>query len=347
MQYPELGDKRQGAKAKGGEAEHCAIARGMPGDRPTPGTVAMAAPSLVLGASAEAGAPQLIGPAIARPGASDIADGTRVARSSAATMTNGSGNGKVLSGVRETGRMVSLALESLRQLAVKGLPVGEFLDQCWFLARVTTVPLILVSIPFGMVIALEVGSLLQQIGAQSQLGAAMVLAVVREQAPVATALLIAGAGGSAMCADLGARRIRDEISAMEVMGVNPLHRLVLPRLLAATVVAVLLDAVVSVAGIAGGWYFGTHSIHVTSSSFFATFSELSQLADLAIALLKAAVFGFIAAMVACYKGMYAKGGPKGVGDAVNQAVVITFILAFFVNFVLTVLYFNFVPQKSI
>ncbi len=345
MQYPELGDKRQGAKAGGGESEHGAIARGMPGDRLAPGTVRMAAPSLVLGASAEAGAPQLTGPAIARPGAADIADDTRVARSRAATMTNG--NGKVLSGVRETGRMVSLALESLRQLAVKGLPVGEFLDQCWFLARVTTVPLILVSIPFGMVIALEVGSLLQQIGAQSQLGAAMVLAVVREQAPVATALLIAGAGGSAMCADLGARRIRDEISAMEVMGVNPLHRLVLPRLLAATVVAVLLDAVVSVAGIAGGWYFGTHSIHVTSSSFFATFSELSQLADLAIALLKAAVFGFIAAMVACYKGMYAKGGPKGVGDAVNQAVVITFILAFFVNFVLTVLYFNFVPQKSI
>ena len=141
----------------------------------------------------------------------------------------------------------------------------------------TTLPLILLSIPFGMVIALEVGSLLQQIGAQSQLGAAMVLAVVREQAPVATALLIAGAGGSAMCADLGSRRIRDEISAMEVMGVNPLHRLVLPRLLAATVVAVLLDAVVSVAGIAGGWWFGTHSIHITSSSFFATFGELSQI----------------------------------------------------------------------
>ncbi len=249
--------------------------------------------------------------------------------------------------MRETGNMFALAAESLRQLPLKGLPVTEFFDQCWFLARVTTLPLILVSIPFGMVIALEVGSLLQQIGAQSQLGAAMVLAVVREQAPVATALLIAGAGGSAMCADLGSRRIRDEISAMEVMGVNPLHRLVLPRLLAATLVAVLLDAVVSVAGIAGGLWFGVHSVHVTQSSFFATFSELSQLADLAMALFKAAVFGFISAMVACYKGMYAKGGPKGVGDAVNQAVVVTFILAFFVNFVLTVFYFNFIPQKGI
>jgi phospholipid/cholesterol/gamma-HCH transport system permease protein len=249
--------------------------------------------------------------------------------------------------LEETGRMFSTAFEAVRLLGRGSFPFSEFIEQCWFLAKVTTLPLILISIPFGVVIALEVGSLLQQIGAQSQLGAAMVLAVVREQAPVATALLIAGAGGSAMCADLGSRRIRDEISAMEVMSVNPLQRLVLPRLLAASVIAVLLDAVVSVAGIAGGLYFGTHSIHITSSSFFATFSELSQLADLWIALFKAAVFGFLAAMVACYKGLYAKGGPKGVGDAVNQAVVVTFVLAFFVNFVLTVVYFNFIPQKGI
>jgi len=255
-------------------------------------------------------------------------------------------DGKITVAFRETGRMFALSLESLRQLP-RGVPVAEFFDQCWFLARVTTIPLILVSIPFGMVIALEVGSLLEQIGAQSQLGAAMVLAVVREQAPVATALLIAGAGGSAMCADLGSRRIRDEISAMEVMGINPAHRLVLPRLLAATLVAFLLDSVVSVAGIAGGLWFGIHSIHITESSFFATFSELSQLADLGIALFKAAIFGFLAAMVACYKGLYAKGGPKGVGDAVNQAVVVTFILAFVVNFVLTIFYFNFIPQKAL
>jgi phospholipid/cholesterol/gamma-HCH transport system permease protein len=256
-------------------------------------------------------------------------------------------DGKIATAVRETGNMFATALEALRQGFIKGFPVTEFFDQCWFLARVTTLPLILLSIPFGMVIALEVGSLLQQIGAQSQLGAAMVLAVVREQAPLATALLIAGAGGSAMCADLGSRRIRDEISAMEVMGVNPLHRLVLPRLVAATLVAILLDGVVSVAGILGGLWFGTHAIHITTSSFFATFGELSQLADLGIAMLKAGIFGFIAAMVACYKGLYCKSGPKGVGDAVNQAVVVTFILSFFVNFILTVFYFNFIPQKGI
>ncbi len=255
--------------------------------------------------------------------------------------------GKVHGGLREVGAMFAVSLEALRLLFRRGLPFREFVDQCWFLAKVTTLPLILVSIPFGAVIALEVGGLLQQIGAQSQLGAAMVLAVVREQAPVATALLIAGAGGSAMCADLGSRRIRDELDAMQVMAVDPIHRLVLPRLLAATVIAVLLDAVVSAAGILGGLYYGVHSIHITEASFFSTFSELSQLADLWIALAKAAVFGFLAAMVACYKGLYAKGGAKGVGDAVNQAVVVTFILAFVVNFVLTVVYFNFIPQKAI
>ncbi len=254
---------------------------------------------------------------------------------------------RLLDLVQETGNMFAIGLDALRQLLRRGLPVSEFFEQCWFLARVTTLPLLLVSSPFGMVIALEVGSLLQQIGAQSQLGAAMVLAVVREQAPVATALLIAGAGGSAMCADLGSRRTRDEIAAMEVMGINPVHRLVLPRLVAATVVAVLLDGVVSVAGIAGGLFFGEHSVHVTQSSFFASFDELAQLADLGIALFKAAVFGYLAAMVACYKGMFAKGGPKGVGDAVNQAVVVTFVLAFFVNFVLTIFYFNFIPQKAL
>jgi phospholipid/cholesterol/gamma-HCH transport system permease protein len=177
------------------------------------------------------------------------------------------------------------------------------------------------------------------------MGAAMVLAVVREEAPVATALLIAGAGGSAMCADLGARRIREEIDAMEVLGIDPVQRLIMPRIFAACAVAVLLDGIVSVAGIAGGWFFATVVQHATTSSYFTGFNELAQIPDLFMALVKAAIFGYVAGMVACYKGFYAKGGPKGVGDAVNQAVVITFLLLFFLNFILTALYFNFVPQK--
>ena len=241
--------------------------------------------------------------------------------------------------------MFSIGLESVHVLFRRPWPKGEFMDQVWFLIKVTTVPVILVSIPFGMIISLHVGSFLTELGAQAHMGAAMVLAVVREEAPVATALLIAGAGGSAMCADLGSRRIRDEIDAMAVLGIDSIHRLVMPRLLAASVVAILLDAIVSIAGIAGGWFFAVIVKHGTTSSYFSSFNELSQLADLWMALLKAMIFGWVAGMVACYKGFFVKGGPKGVGDAVNQAVVITFILLFFLNFILTALYFNFVPQK--
>jgi phospholipid/cholesterol/gamma-HCH transport system permease protein len=247
--------------------------------------------------------------------------------------------------VDEVGRMFSVGLESIHTIVRRPWPLEEFLQQIWFLAKVTTVPVILISIPFGMVISLHVGSFLTQLAAQAHMGAAMVLAVVREEAPVATALLIAGAGGSAMCADLGSRRIRDEIDAMEVLGIDPVQRLIMPRILAAMVVAVLLDAIVSVAGIAGGWFFAVVVQHGTTSSYFASFNELSQLPDLFMALTKAAIFGFVGGTVACYKGFYAKGGPKGVGDAVNQAVVITFLLLFFLNFILTALYFNFVPQK--
>ncbi len=252
---------------------------------------------------------------------------------------------KVTNVVREAGRMFAVGLESVHVLLRRPWPVEEFLNQCWFLMRVTTLPVILISIPFGMVISLQVGSFLRNLGSEAHLGAAMVLAVVREEAPVATALLIAGVGGSAMCADLGSRRIRDEIDAMQVLGIDVIQRVVMPRIVAATFVAVLLDSVVSIAGIAGGWYFAVPVQHGTTSSYFASFNELSQLLDLVMALTKSAIFGFVAGTVACYKGFFVRGGPKGVGDAVNQAVVVTFVVLFFLNFVLTSIYFNFVPQK--
>jgi phospholipid/cholesterol/gamma-HCH transport system permease protein len=253
--------------------------------------------------------------------------------------------GKVQFLVRESGNLFAISLEGLRKTWDVRHWWKEYLQQCWFIAKVCSLPAILISIPFGAVIALHVGALNHQLGAEFATGAAMVLAIVREASPVATALLIAGAGGSAMTADLGSRKIRDEIAAMEVMAVNPVHRLVTPRLFAASTVGLFLVSLVSVAGIAGGFFFNVIVQGVTPGAYFQGFSSLAQLPDLYSSLAKAWVFGFIAAMVACYKGLYAKGGPKGVGDAVNQAVVITFILVFFANFIMTALYFALVPQK--
>ncbi|MDQ6649855.1 MAG: ABC transporter permease [Actinomycetota bacterium] len=237
-------------------------------------------------------------------------------------------------------------LDVIRGLFKRPFQLAEFIQQSWFIASVTILPTALVSIPFGAVIALQLGNLTRQLGAQSFTGSASVLAVVREAAPIVTALLISGAGGSAICADLGSRKIRDEIDAMEVLGISPVQRLVVPRVLAAMLVGFLLNGLVSVVGVCGGYYFNVVLQHGTPGAYLASFTALAQLPDLYAGELKAVVFGALAAIVASYKGLNAGGGPKGVGDAVNQSVVITFMLLFFVNFIMTAVYFQLVPQKG-
>jgi phospholipid/cholesterol/gamma-HCH transport system permease protein len=222
----------------------------------------------------------------------------------------------------------------------------EFVQQAWFVASVTIIPTMLVTIPFGAVIALELGTLARQIGAQSFTGSASVLAILREASPIVVALLISGAGGSAICADLGSRKIRDEIDAMEVLGISPVQRLVVPRVLACVLVAVALNGLVSVVGVAGGYFFNVILQGGTPGAYLASFSALAQLPDLYTGEIKAFVFGLLAGVVASYKGLNAGGGPKGVGDAVNQSVIITFMLLFAVNFVITAVYFQVVPAKG-
>jgi phospholipid/cholesterol/gamma-HCH transport system permease protein len=251
-----------------------------------------------------------------------------------------------IGGVRQSGRLFALFLDVGRMMFKRPFQMREFIQQSWFIASVTILPTMLVSIPFGAVIALQLGTLARQIGAQSFTGAASVLAIIREASPIVCALLIAGAGGSAICADLGSRKIRDEIDAMEVLGISPVQRLVVPRVLACTLVSVALNGLVCVVGVAGGYFFNVILQGGTPGAYLASFSALAQLPDLYTGEVKAFIFGIIAGVVASYKGLNVGGGPKGVGDAVNQSVVITFMLLFAVNFVITAVYFQVVPAKG-
>jgi phospholipid/cholesterol/gamma-HCH transport system permease protein len=251
-----------------------------------------------------------------------------------------------IGGVRQSGRLFALFLDVGRMTFKRPFQMREFIQQAWFIASVTILPTMLVTIPFGAVIALQLGTLSRQIGAQSFTGAASVLAIIREASPIVVALLIAGAGGSAICADLGSRKIRDEIDAMEVLGISPVQRLVVPRVLGCMLIAVALNGVVSVVGVAGGYFFNVILQHGTPGAYLASFSALAQLPDLYTGEIKALIFGLLAGVVASYKGLNAGGGPKGVGDAVNQSVVITFMLLFAVNFVITAVYFQVVPAKG-
>jgi phospholipid/cholesterol/gamma-HCH transport system permease protein len=253
---------------------------------------------------------------------------------------------RVLKPIGTAGSLFAFGLDVGRAVFRRPFQFREFIQQAWFIASVTIVPTALVAIPFGAVIALQVGGLVVQFGAQSFVGSAAVLAVVQQAAPIATALLVAGAGGSAIAADLGARKIREELDAMMVLGIDPIQRLVVPRVLACMMVAVFLNGLVSIVGVMGGYVFNVIIQGGTPGAYLASFTALAQMADLWQGLAKALVFGLIAAIVASYMGMNAGGGPKGVGDAVNQSVVITFLLLFIVNFVMSAIFLQIVPSKS-
>ena len=241
--------------------------------------------------------------------------------------------------------MFAVALEGLRKTYLIRDWWKEFIDQCWFIAKVTSLPVIFISIPFGAVIALHVGSFNSQLGAESATGSAMVLAIVREAAPVATALMIAGAGGSAMTADLGSRKIRDEIAAMEVMAINPMHRLVTPRLWAASFVSIFLVSLVSLAGLAGGFVYNVFVQGVTPGAYFSGFTVLVQSPTCCRPSPRRSCSAWSRRWWLATRASTPRVVQRAWVTPVNQAVVVTFILIFFVNFVMTTLYFALVPQK--
>lgn len=223
----------------------------------------------------------------------------------------------------------------------------EFVEQAWFIVSVTLMPTVLVSIPFGAVISLQVGSLTGQLGAQSFAGATAVLAVVREAAPIAAALIIAGAAGSAICADMGSRKIREEIDALEVLGIDPVVRLVTPRVQACVFVSIMINGIVIAAGILGGYFFTVTIQHGSAGAFLSSFTALATLPDLYVAMIKAGLFGYVAAIIGAYNGLNSGGGPSGVGRSVNESVIVAFMVLFVLNALISAIYFQVIPQDGV
>jgi phospholipid/cholesterol/gamma-HCH transport system permease protein len=221
----------------------------------------------------------------------------------------------------------------------------EFIIQCWFILRVAILPTMAISVPITALFIFTFNILLIQVGAADLSGAGAGIAVITQIGPLNTVLVIAGAASTAICADLGARTIREEIDAMSVLGVSPVHRLIVPRVWACVIVAVFLNGMVSVVGVAGGYVFNVLVQGGTPGAYLSSFSSLAQISDLYVGEIKAVVFGFLAAVVASYRGLHPRPGPKGVGDAVNESVVITFVLLFLVNLGITTLYLRIVPSK--
>ncbi|WP_181724630.1 MlaE family ABC transporter permease [Nocardia gipuzkoensis] len=256
-----------------------------------------------------------------------------------------------ITALETVGGQFVLGVRALHYLCVDVLTgrfaFAEFVRQAAFMASAAVLPTIFVSLPIGVTLSIQFGLLAGQVGATSLAGAASGLAVIRQGAPMVAALLMAAAVGSAICADLGSRKIRDELDAMEVMGVSVVRRLVVPRLAAAVVVGVSLTGVVCFVGFLAGYLFNVFVQSGAPGSFVTTFASFATVSDLVLTLFKAVVYGAIVAVVACEKGLSTKGGPAGVANSVNSTVVASILLLMTVNVAVTQLSMILFPRQGL
>jgi phospholipid/cholesterol/gamma-HCH transport system permease protein len=254
----------------------------------------------------------------------------------------------IQSGLRQTGEMTQL-LGSVVGSAVRRPRGywGDVRDQLFEVLKLCWLPMAVACVAFGFgAPGLQAGNLFILFGIPERLGSFFVMASVREFAPWINAMVVAGVVGTSMTADLGARRIREEIDAMEVLGIDPVRALILPRIIAVTIMTGLLDLVALSFGVLGG-YLAAMQLDAGSAAFAQNFFSNATTVDLVGSVLKTTLFGLIIGTVCCYKGFRAQGGPIGVGRAVNQAVVISFAAIWSLNFVFTTILLGLNPEIQV
>jgi phospholipid/cholesterol/gamma-HCH transport system permease protein len=240
-------------------------------------------------------------------------------------------------------RRVLIQIGQLGQLLAKVVssgvrqPVGywgDVIEEMYSMLRYAWMPSVVAIGGFVLVMSNYAYALVTLVGAQSRVSTYLVMAIAREIAPFCTGMAVAGVLGTALTADLGARRVREELDALEVLGIDPVKNLVVPRFLALMLVTGLFNIYALIFGVVSG-VLATVVNGGTTGAFRASFFSSSSLTDLWGSTLKTTLFGAIIAIVCCYKGMTASGGAAGVGRAVNQAVVISFLGIFAFNYVFT------------
>ena len=257
--------------------------------------------------------------------------------------------GRVTQSIDTIGRSAGLAGEMVRFTVTDSLSLklagSEVIDQIWKLFKVTALPALLMAVPIGAEVSVQVGGVMDQVGANSLAGAASGLGVVSQGAPMAAGLLMSGAAASAIASDLGSRSIREEIEAMRVMGVNPVQRLIVPRFLAMLAIAPALCVMIIASGVGAGLAISANVNNVVPASFWQSFGAFATPVDLAFSVFKAVLFAFIVVVIASLRGLEAKGGPKGVANAVNASVVLSVFCIFMTNLAVSQVQTMFFPAR--
>jgi phospholipid/cholesterol/gamma-HCH transport system permease protein len=228
-----------------------------------------------------------------------------------------------------------MALRTLRAMFLPRFPWPELWRQCYAIA-VQSLPIVGVTALFtGMVLALQSAVALSRFGAKPYVGSLVSLSVVRELGPVLTALMVAGRIGAGIAAEIGSMRVTEQVDAIRAMGADPLQKLVVPRMLAATFAVPLLAIVAIFLGIFGGGLISNYQLHITPNFYLTTVTTTVTVEDLISGLSKTFFFGWIIAMVGCHAGLTTQGGTEGVGKSTTRSVVVASISIFIADFFLT------------
>jgi phospholipid/cholesterol/gamma-HCH transport system permease protein len=246
----------------------------------------------------------------------------------------------VLDFFAETGRMALFIRDGLLQGLTPRYYLSQFAQQFWRIGY-TSLPVVALTAFFtGGALALQIYLGSSRFNAESLVASIVALGITRELGPVLAGLMVSGRVGASIAAELGTMRVTEQIDALVTLSTNPFKYLVGPRIVAAVVSLPLLVAIGDTIGIYGGFFVGTRSLGFNEYAYLKNTADFLTFNDVFSGLVKAAVFGFIIAMMGCYHGFRSKGGAQGVGRATTNAVVSSAILILAANFLLTSLLFG-------
>ena len=219
--------------------------------------------------------------------------------------------------------------------------LGLVRDQVHFLGNYSLAIITVSGLFVGFVLGLQGYYTLQRYGATEALGLLVALSLMRELGPVVTALLFAGRAGTSLTAEIGLMKAGEQLSAMEMMAVDPVRRVLAPRFLAGVITMPLLAAVFSAVGVIGGWVVGVLLIGLDPGAFWSQMQGgVDVWADVGNGVIKSVVFGFAVTFVALLQGFTAKPTPEGVSRATTRTVVMACLAVLGLDFVLTALMFS-------
>jgi phospholipid/cholesterol/gamma-HCH transport system permease protein len=239
------------------------------------------------------------------------------------------------SALRNIGRVAIFLLRLLRQTGVVFTEPRAVIHQIYNCGARSLVIIMLCGLFVGMVLGLQGFDLLQRFGSEDALGVAAALGLLKELGPVVTALLFAGRAGTALASEIGLMRATDQLTAMEMMAVDPLRKVIAPRFLGGIVAMPLLVAVFNVIGIFGAQLIGVQLMGVDTGAFWSQMQGAVELGDVNEGIVKSVCFGFACSLVAVYEGYHATPTAAGVGLATTRTVVISSVLTLLIDYILT------------